>query len=59
MSIAFEKSKIDIGGDYYGAKGKKYYTSATSFYKAIDSRFISFNGGANMSQFCIAIQFIN
>lgn len=60
MSIAFEKSKIDIGGDYYGAKGKKYYTSATSFYKAIDSRFISFNGGTNnMSQFGIAIQFIN
>lgn len=24
MSIAFEKSEIDIGGDYYGAKGKKY-----------------------------------
>lgn len=59
MSIAFEKSNINTGGDYSGTNGMKYYTSATRFYEAINARFISFNGGTNMSKFGIAIQFVN
>ncbi|MEN2436809.1 T6SS effector amidase Tae4 family protein, partial [Weeksellaceae bacterium A-14] len=59
MSMAFEKSGINIGGDYYGAKGLKYYTSATRFYEAINARFTSFNGGSNMSQFGVAVQFVD
>jgi hypothetical protein len=57
LSVAFEKAGIDIGGDYNGTKGLKYYTSATRIYRAIDSRFISFNKGFDMSQYGIAIQF--
>lgn len=59
MSVAFEKSDINIGGDYNGANGKKYYTSATRFYEAINARFISFNGGPDMSQFGVVVQFLD
>ncbi|MDR0223663.1 MAG: hypothetical protein LBI32_01215 [Myroides odoratus] len=58
LSVAFEKSGIDIGGDYYGAKGLKYYTAAAKFFKALEKRFVPQSiRGLNQSQYGIVIQF--
>ena len=57
LSVAFEKSGIDIGGDYTGAKGTKYYTAATRIAQALDLRFISYGQGYNKSGWGINVQY--
>jgi RHS repeat-associated protein len=59
LSIAFEKSKINIGGDYYGDKGLKYYTAATRIASAIDSRFNSYTQGYNISNYGVVLQYFD
>ncbi|WP_010255399.1 T6SS effector amidase Tae4 family protein [Myroides injenensis] len=57
MSIAFEKSGIYIGGDYNGTRGLKYYASATSFYKALEKRFLPQEKmGYDVSQYGVVTQ---
>ncbi|WP_370901325.1 T6SS effector amidase Tae4 family protein [Chryseobacterium gossypii] len=59
LSVAFEKSGIDIGGEWTGVKGTKYYTSATKMAQALDSRFISHGQGYNISGWGINVQYKN
>jgi hypothetical protein len=59
LSVAFEKSGIDIGGEYLGKNGLHYYTSATQIGEAIDSRFISSSKGFNLSNYGVGIQYKN
>ncbi|MCQ9639363.1 T6SS effector amidase Tae4 family protein, partial [Chryseobacterium sp. WG14] len=59
LSVAFEKSGINIGGDYYGLNGKKYYTAATRIAKALDLRFISYGQAYDKSNWGINVQYKN
>ncbi len=57
LSVAFEKSGIDIGGDYNGKNGLKYYTSATRMAQALDTRFISYGQAYDQSNWGINVQY--
>ena len=46
-------------GNYNGAKGLKYYTSAYKIAKAINSRFISYTRGYNIAKYGVAVQYTN
>jgi RHS repeat-associated protein len=57
LSVAFEKAGINIGGQYYGLKGLKYYTSATQMAKALEDRFYSTTKGYDLSNYGILVQY--
>ena len=59
LSVAFERSNINIGGDYYGNNDLKYYTAATRIASAIDSWFNPYFQGYNKSNYGVVLQYFD